>query len=55
VSYLARADGYLGPVSETAILQVGEPISAVATPFALLDTIPAHRGLRLRRPGTEKS
>lgn len=55
VSYLARADGHLGPVSEAAILQVGEPISAVATPFALLDFIPAHRGLRLRRYGREES
>ncbi len=49
LSYLARADGHLGPVGEAAILQVGEPISAVATPFALLDVIPAHRGLR-RKP-----
>jgi hypothetical protein len=47
--YLARADGRLGPVSEAAILPVGEPVAAVMTPFALLDQTPAHRGLGLRR------
>ncbi|MCL6622219.1 MAG: hypothetical protein K6T55_08975 [Syntrophobacterales bacterium] len=49
VSYLAWADGRLGPVREAAILQVGEPVAAVMTPFALLDHIPALRGLGLRR------
>ena len=48
-SYLARADGRLGPVREAAILQVGEPVAPVMTPFAFLDHIPAHRGLGLRR------
>ncbi len=47
VPYLAAAAGRLGPIRETRILQMGESIAAVRTDFALLDFIPAHRGLRL--------
>jgi uncharacterized protein (DUF362 family) len=47
VSYLERADNWLGPISEVAIEQRGESIPSVRTNFNLIDTIPAHRGLRL--------
>ena len=47
VSYLERADNWLGPISETSIEQRGEAIGSVRTNFNLIDTIPAHRGLRL--------
>ncbi|HKU50855.1 MAG TPA: DUF362 domain-containing protein, partial [Nitrospira sp.] len=47
VSYLERADNWLGPVSEGAIEQRGEAIGTVRTNFNLIDSIPAHRGLRL--------
>jgi uncharacterized protein (DUF362 family) len=47
VSYLERADNWLGPISEGAIEQRGEAIRSVRTNFNLIQTIPAHRGLRL--------
>jgi uncharacterized protein (DUF362 family) len=47
VSYLERADNWLGPVSEAAIEQRGESIPSVRTNFNLVETIPAHQGLRL--------
>ena len=47
VSYLERADNWLGPVSEAAIEQRGESIPSVRTNFNLIETIPAHQGLRL--------
>src|SRR5215467_3828288 len=47
VSYLERADNWLGPISEKAIEQCGETITAVRTNFNLIETIPAHQGLRL--------
>jgi uncharacterized protein (DUF362 family) len=47
VSYLERADNWLGPIAEGAIEQRGEPIASVRTNFNLIETIPAHRGLRL--------
>jgi uncharacterized protein (DUF362 family) len=47
VSYLERADNWLGPVSEGAIEQRGETIASVRKNFNLLESIPAHRGLRL--------
>jgi len=47
VSYLERADNWLGPVSEAAIEQRGESIPSVRTNFNLIETIPAHKGLRL--------
>jgi uncharacterized protein (DUF362 family) len=47
VSYLERADNWLGPISDGSIEQRGETITSVRTNFNLIDTIPAHRGLRL--------
>ncbi|MGH7232317.1 MAG: DUF362 domain-containing protein, partial [Nitrospiraceae bacterium] len=47
VRYLARAEDWLGPISDTRIKQVGETIASVRTNFALIDDIPAHKGLRL--------
>ena len=47
VSYLERADNWLGPISEGAIAQRGETIASVRTNFNLIESIPAHRGLRL--------
>ena len=46
VNYLNRAQDLLGPVQECSIIQVGEPLAAVATEFKLLDYIPAQKGLR---------
>jgi uncharacterized protein (DUF362 family) len=47
VSYLERADNWLGPISERAIEQRGDLIASVRTNFNLIEAIPAHRGLRL--------
>ena len=47
ISYLERADNWLGPISEGAIEQRGEAITSVRTNFSLIESIPAHRGLRL--------
>jgi uncharacterized protein (DUF362 family) len=48
VPYLAgAAEGRLGPIREGNIRQRGETINAVRTPFHLIETIPAHQGLRL--------
>ncbi len=47
VSYLERADNWLGPIAENAIKQRGEAITAVRTNFDLIDMIPAQRGIRL--------
>ena len=47
VSYLERADNWLGPIAEGAILQRGETIASVQTNFNLIEQIPAHRGIRL--------
>ena len=46
VSYLERADKWLGPIGEGAIEQRGEAIASVRTDFNLIDTIPAQRGIR---------
>jgi len=46
VTYLKAVAGWLGPVAEAEIEQRGEAIAAVRTPFALLDHIPALKGLR---------
>ena len=43
---LATAEGWLGPLREASIHQVGETIAAVRTPFLLLDKVPAQRRLR---------
>jgi uncharacterized protein (DUF362 family) len=50
VKYLAKADGWLGPVAEDHIFQRGETIASVQTDFQLLEKIPAQKGLRLRGP-----
>ena len=47
VRYLEQADNWLGPISEGAIEQHGETIASVRTNFNLIETIPAHQGLRL--------
>jgi uncharacterized protein (DUF362 family) len=46
VPYLAFAGGRLGVIDARSIDQRGERIADVATPFALVPKIPAHRGLR---------
>jgi uncharacterized protein (DUF362 family) len=43
---LAAAEGWLGPLREANIRQVGEAIAAVSAPFLLLDKVPAQRQLR---------
>ena len=47
LSYLERADNWLGPIGERSIEQRGEAIASVRTNFDLIDTIPAQRGIRL--------
>ena len=47
VSYLERADNWLGPIGEGSIQQRGEAIASVRTNFNLIDTIPAQQGIRL--------
>jgi uncharacterized protein (DUF362 family) len=47
VSYLERADNWLGPISDRSIEQRGETIASVQTNFELIDTIPAQQGIRL--------
>jgi uncharacterized protein (DUF362 family) len=47
ISYLYRADSWLGPIDEGSIQQRGETIATVRTNFELIDKIPAHRGIRL--------
>lgn len=47
VSYLERADNWLGPIGAGSIEQRGEAIASVRTNFDLIDTIPAQHGIRL--------
>ena len=47
VSYLDRADNWLGPIGEGSIEQRGEAIAAVRTNFNLIDQIPAQHGIGL--------
>jgi uncharacterized protein (DUF362 family) len=47
IKYLARAEDWLGPIGEPYIRQAGETIASVITNFALIEKIPAHRGIRL--------
>jgi hypothetical protein len=47
IPYLEMAAGRLGPIREANIRQLGESIAAVRTPFALIDIIPAHQGIKL--------
>lgn len=49
VPSLCLAEGWLGPVREAQIRQVGEPLRAARTSFRLLDKIPAQRHLRIGR------
>lgn len=49
VGTLRRADGKLGPIAPGRIEQRGEDPAAVRHDFALLDFVPAHKGLRLSR------
>ncbi len=49
VAYLKSANGVLGTILADNILQRGESLAAVRNDFQLLDSIPAHRGLRLAR------
>jgi uncharacterized protein (DUF362 family) len=53
VRYLAQAAGWLGPLGESEILQVGEPIASVATRFALVEKIPAQKALLDRDSGAQ--
>ena len=46
VNYLADASGSLGAIREENIRQRGELLSAVQTPFMLVDRIPAQKKLR---------
>ena len=47
MSYLSRADNWLGPIGEGSIDQRGEASAAVQTNSTLIDTIPAQQGIRL--------
>ena len=48
VPYLAASSGRNGTIGEERIQQLGETVASVKTAFALLDFIPAQRGLRPR-------
>ena len=45
IRYLAEAAGWLGPIADEAIHQVGENLADVRTPFQLVEKIPAHKAL----------
>lgn len=47
LSYLARADRWLGPIDDSCIEQRGETIASVRTDFRLIEKIPAQQGIRL--------
>src|SRR5262245_30882380 len=47
VSYLERADNWIGPIGDESIEQRGESITSVRTNFELIDSIPAFRNIRL--------
>jgi uncharacterized protein (DUF362 family) len=47
ITYLARAEGWLGSIRESHITQRGEPIESLHTEFALVEAIPAQKGIRL--------
>jgi uncharacterized protein (DUF362 family) len=47
VDYLRRAEFVLGTINEADIVQLGEPIAAVATEFKLLDYVPSQKALRV--------
>jgi uncharacterized protein (DUF362 family) len=45
IRYLVEAGGWLGPIAEVAIHQVGEELASVRTPFQLVEKIPAHKAM----------
>ncbi len=47
INYLVKSEGWLGPIQEELIHQRGEAIRTVQKNFSLIDTIPAHHGIRL--------
>ncbi len=47
IPYLARAEGCLGSIRASHIAQRGEPIESLRTDFALIEEIPAQKGIRL--------
>jgi uncharacterized protein (DUF362 family) len=47
IRYLSAASGWLGPIHERHIRQVGEPIASVRMNFALEEKIPAHKNIRI--------
>ena len=47
VEYLKEAEDWLGPVTESRIMQRGEAILSVQKPFELVEAIPSQAGLRL--------
>lgn len=47
IRYLSAASGWLGPIREKNIRQVGETIKSVRTNFALEEKIPSHNNIRL--------
>ncbi len=51
IPYLAKAAGWLGPIAEEAIHQVGETLTTVRTPFDLVAKIPAHKALLDKQSG----
>ena len=51
IRYLAEAAGWLGPIAEEAIHQVGETLAGVRTPFELVEKIPAHKALLDKESG----
>lgn len=51
IPYLADAAGWLGPIAEEAIHQVGETLASVRTPFALVEKIPAQKALLDQQSG----
>ncbi len=51
IRYLAAADGWLGPIAEHAIRQVGETLASSVTPFRLVEGIPAQKELLDRASG----
>jgi len=47
ITYLEKADQWLGPIRDSLIEQRGERWGTVHTPFRLQPDIPAHQGIRL--------
>ena len=47
ITYLEKADQWLGPIQDSLIEQRGETWRSVQTPFQLIPEIHAHQGIRL--------